>query len=151
MNPHDLIEAAGGSPIVVWLVVIIGLALMISTAAPKVLGPISQAIFDTAEKFRVNAARRDDADLADLNRQVRYLRGRVHSLEEALDRLRAEWSARYRRWSAEKRAHDRWDYEASRALLSHEPPFDPPPEYLTPDTLTDPTPVVREDDPTQED
>lgn len=138
MEPGDLIKASGDSPIVIWAVIILGLMGMVSTAVPKLFGPLSKWIASTAERYRRNAAAREDVAIQDLRGQVEFLRKTLAEVRQELDEFSRRWHTRERRWRLEKRIHDAWDYKAQQALLGREPPFDAAPEYMTPDPADEP-------------
>lgn len=148
MGPGELIKASGDSPIVVWAIIILGLMGMVSTAVPKLFGPLSKTLADMAERYRRNAAEREDVAIQDLRGQVEFLRKTLSEVRQELNEFSRRWHRRERRWRIEKRIHDAWDYKAQQALLGHEPPFDVAPEYMTPDPADEPQGVITtESDP----
>lgn len=128
MDLDRLIELSGGAPVIVWLVIIVMLLVMISSATPRVLGPISGAIHDWTERRRAAQAAREDADIADLRRQSEYLARRV-----------SEQAERESRWTREAVVHRQWDRAVQELLIGHEPPVDLAPPFMTPDPPPDTT------------
>ena len=88
------------SPWVVWVGVIVACLLLVSMAAPRVFGPISQVISDWAAQRRRMGEEREDAAMADLSEELSYVRrvaaARLADIKER-DRLLV--------------AHSIWDWE----------------------------------------
>ena len=61
------------SPWVVWVGVVVACLLLISMAAPKVFGPISQVISEWAAQRRRMGEEREDAAMADLTEELSYV------------------------------------------------------------------------------
>lgn len=62
---------ANGAPIGV-----VGTLVLVTTVSqlfPRILGPVSQALYDFARRRRLAAREREDADIAELRRQVEHL------------------------------------------------------------------------------
>ena len=66
----------------VWLVVFVCGAIFVAQAAPKIFGPLGKLIKELGDSRRRAAVEKDDADIAERNRQIAYLNERVKTLTE---------------------------------------------------------------------
>lgn len=78
------------SPWVVWVGVIVACLLLVSMAAPKVFGPISQIIYEWTAQRRRMGEEREDAAMADISEELSYIKrvaaARLEDIKER-DRL----------------------------------------------------------------
>lgn len=108
---------ANTDPNLLWLAVIVGAAIMVAQAFPKVLGPIGQAILEWARSKRTAESEADDADIADLQRQNSYLAGVA---DERLREIRARDELIM--------AHAPWDWRMfEESVKAGNSPEHPPP------------------------
>lgn len=131
-------------PVMIYATLIIGVLLVVSQAVPKILGPVGAAASDWSRRRREQRIAQEDADMADLQRQVTYLtqkraedraehaREQVELKDEFAEHRRM-WAEREDRWRREWHHHRQWDYQALEALTGRKPPFDPSPPFMTPD------------------
>ena len=115
----DLATRAAEQP---WVLYVLGGVLVVSMAAaavPKILGPIGQAWADWLERRRRAAVARDDADIADRDRQIAYLRG-------VADEQRREIARR----DALIAAHAPWDWTRYDAAVKAGHDVTPPPPLV---------------------
>lgn len=139
-------------PLMVYAAVAVALLVLVASAVPKILGPIGKGLADWSRSRREARIASEDADMADVQRQIAYLtEQRVedqkrHTRERKEDReafeaqLRA-WAAREERWRGEWHQHISWDHELIHLALQHgvTPPPRPAPPFMTPDP-SPPTP-----------
>ena len=122
------------SPWVVWIGVIVTCLLLVSIAAPRVFGPISQVISDWVAQKRRMGAEREDAMLADMSEQLAYIeRVAAARLRDIVERDRALV------------IHQEWDWRRLRdpecmanAQDDPMPPLWPERRAVDPDHLTQP-------------
>lgn len=107
------------SPVLIWASIIAGTLIVLSAAFPKILGPISQGLSEWLSSSRARAVAKDEAEIADREREAAYWRG-------VADTLRAEIVERDRLIAA----HLPFDY---KMLEGHKPPYTGviPPLYPT--------------------
>lgn len=125
----DQLPDVSGSSVVVYVTIVTVVVLAIGTATDKGLGPLSRWWFSFSNDRRAAAAARDDADIADLKRQVTYLTSRVEELSRMVDEQRRTTAIRDRLAIA----HQRWDVEAQQTVNGLGGHLSPPPP-LWPDT-----------------
>lgn len=126
------------SPALVWVGIISAIVISLLTGSSKAIA-LGTALLDSlGVRRRRLAVERDDADIAELRRQVA-------TLEESLSQTRGEfaeyrrvWDERERRWADEWRHHREWDYRAQEALIGRQPPFDRSPPFMSPDPTATP-------------
>lgn len=70
------------NPIVIYAAIAVVLFLALGTITSKGLGPLSAWWFDFAKSRREASTRKDDADIAELRRQVTNLQGLLEAVEE---------------------------------------------------------------------
>lgn len=94
-------DAYLNSPVVIWAGIIVATLVIISTALPKIMGPLSQAIHDWASARRQAGVDREDAEIVDLREDNDYLRrvssARLNDIQER-DRILVE----HRRWDQDR-------------------------------------------------
>ena len=83
----DLIREALAAGVPIWVLAVLLGVVTVSQLFPRVLGPISQAIYAFAEKRRQAAADREDADIAEWRRQVVHLAGSDRQKQERLEAI----------------------------------------------------------------
>jgi len=112
----------GNQPVVIYVAIIVFALTALGTAIPKALGPISKFMGEWSTQRRVAAIERDDADIADMKRQVAYLTRRLHRMDE-----------REQRWRRELNQHVAWDTTAITVASRHGAELPPVPPLMTPD------------------
>lgn len=132
-------QALQDSPAVLYVLLVVFILKLVSDAFPNVLGPISRAIHETAAAKRRAAAdrrrsesARDDADIADLKRQIEILTSARADDRRVLDEMRASQKAHEHTLMV----HDQWDLavlnDPSHAQRVPRPPLYPVRETPTP-------------------
>ena len=113
--------AANGAPIG-----ILGALVMVATVSqlfPRILGPVSQALYDFAKARRLAARDREDADIAEWRRQVAHLSATGKRKDQRMEALERHC------WT-----HRGWELQAMDALP---PTFPPPPPTFPPEGAAD--------------
>jgi hypothetical protein len=77
------------SPLIVWVAIGTGILVIIATAVPKILVPLSDSWLKLIEQRQRVQSERDDADLAERDRQIRYLREELAKRDAYLNDLDA--------------------------------------------------------------
>jgi len=99
----------------VWTLLLGGIVAA-AAAFPKVLGNINKGLEDWVMNKRRAAEQKDDADIADLQRQVEHLSRYVHEIRGDIIRRDACLSL-----------HSSWDYKAVQLITSLGGVIEPPP------------------------
>jgi hypothetical protein len=117
------------NPVVIWIAVAVMAVGLIADKFPKVLGGFGQGLADRRQARRAEAIAKDDADIADLSRQVKYMRDEINRL-----RRRSEQQNRL------LTQHMAWDRKIMHELVRLNPSLDlgePPPLWVLDDTSID--------------
>lgn len=77
------------SPLIVWVAIGTGILVIIATAVPKILGPLSDSWSKLIEQRLGRHAAQLSADLAERDRQIRYLREELAKRDAYLNDLDA--------------------------------------------------------------
>lgn len=85
----------GGAPM--WVVGAVASLLLVSQAFPNVLGPVSRGLASWADRRRQAVQAKDDADIAERDRQIRYLQQRLE-VRQREDNERDRAAVRHRVW-----------------------------------------------------
>ena len=103
------------SPFLIWLGIIITAAIAVASAFPKVAGPLAEGWEKVTDSARRTAIAKDDADVADLKRQVEHLTVQVGLLRRDIVH-RDAFLSRHAAWDALVRV------EAAKVGLDLPPP-----------------------------
>lgn len=115
-------QVIGGSPVMVYL---LGAALIVHLVIklyPSAFGSLGRHLDERAARKRQAAVERDDADIAELQRQTRYLLKR----SAAMGALIAELREGQRQHDLFLAAHARWDRHMIASLIAADPTVDIP-------------------------
>ena len=141
MNFTDAVAEAIRSPAAVPWVIAAGLAFTVLQKFPGLLGPWTEQWETWVDARRRTAEKRDDADIADLHRQVQHL-------SAAVERLRVDLNRR----DAILTAHAEWDRFALQEIARLGGSIPPPPGLWPTRTLPEPpTDGSPTDDPKEQD
>lgn len=113
------LEALEGHPWILYAALLISIMVMIAQAIPKVGGSISKALADWASSQRAASADADDADIAERDREIAYIKG------IAAERLRE-----LRAFHDLANEHRPWDIHHFDKALSSDPNAKPPPPLI---------------------
>lgn len=112
-------STAAGHPWMLYAALVVGILVIIAGAVPKILGPLGEAFDERTKRARAAAAEADDADIAEMDRKIAYLQGRV---DEQLVEMRAR--------DVLIAEHVIWDRERLMgAMMAGEDVPPPPPLY----------------------
>lgn len=127
MTPDPIgaaIAKAIASPQAVPWVLAASFLLVLAQRFPGLMGPWSKAWEEHVDSRRRTAEKRDDADIADLRRQVEYLTRVVTEIRSDIVRR-----------DAALHDHSPWDYQAVRLIGELGGHIDPPPPLWPPAIL----------------
>lgn len=115
MTVADVAIPVPESPFLIWLGIIITALLAIASAFPKLVGPLADGWERIIDSARRTASAKDDADVADLKRQVEHLTVQVGQLRRDIVH-RDAFLSRHATWDALVRV------EAAKVGLELPPP-----------------------------
>lgn len=121
MNPDEL-ATLPQSPVVVYVALVIAVLSMITSAFPKLLGPVGKALQEWSTRRRERRIAEEDYQVQDLRRENDYLAMRV-----------SKGVAREHRWAIEANRARVWMRKAFGLLTDQGTEIEPFPELMTPD------------------
>lgn len=121
MNPDEL-ATLPQSPVVVYVALVIAVLSMITSAFPKLLGPVGKALQEWSTRRRERRIAEEDYQVQDLRRENQYLAKRV-----------SKGVAREHRWAIEANRARVWMRKAFGLLTDQGVDIEPFPELMTPD------------------
>lgn len=136
-------DALAHSPVIIWASVILGVAVLVATTVPKILGPLGTGLAEWAARRRQQRIDGDDADLAEAARTITGLRGQLAQERADHDDTRARfadarraWAEREKRWQEEAKRMRVWAFGIVQRFTGIDPPIEDVPLIMTPDPIS---------------
>lgn len=134
MTPEEVASSAQ-HPLIVYISLGIAIAAMISSAFPKILGPVGKALTEWSKRRREYWIAEEDFRIKDLREENDYLVCRVNRAV-----------AREHRWAREANRARVWMRKALGLLTDYGISIEPYPDLMTPDPPEDQAPKGRYND-----